>query len=248
MSKTQNEATNRQVLALQNTFGKAISRYMPTTEQADHLIGDNGDPTPIYEFVAKLFDQPADIPAYRQVKREWSKIYRKYFNFKLDFSNIFIPAYYNPDEYFVVIVAKGVTMNQAVVAMRKNFKVSLYTEDLDASVIKNDRVADKDYCILFRKNIEADEDLKNLSANDMLERSHIKCITLLERLLLEIYYFNKTNKHLDVDNVTLCSGSRHSDGYVPSVDFDSADDEVRVDWYDPIDARGILRSRAAFVD
>jgi hypothetical protein len=31
---------------------------------------------------------------------------------------------------------------------------------------------------------------------------------LLERLLYELKYFAETGKHLDIDNLTLCSGSR----------------------------------------
>ena len=56
-----------------------------------------------------------------------------------------------------------------------------------------------------------------------------KGITLEERLLLEIEYFKKTGKHLDVENWTLCSGSRYQDGYVPSAYWDG--DEFGVDWY-----------------
>jgi hypothetical protein len=221
---------------------------MPSFEQAEALIGDNGDPTPIYNLVAKLFSQPVENPLHRQVKREWSKIYRKWFGLKFDFSQVLVPDYYDPNQYFAVIVAKGTTMNQTVVAMRKKFKVWLYVDDLDGDVMKNDRVADRDYCVLFKKNVEADEDLKNLSADVLAEKENFKGITLLERLLLEILYFSRTNKHLDIDNVTLCSGSRYSDGNVPSVDFNSYDGKVSVDWYDPDDADDCLRSRAAFLE
>jgi hypothetical protein len=47
MSKTQDEATNRQVLALQNHLIKALSRYMPSSHRASELLSD---PTPISLF------------------------------------------------------------------------------------------------------------------------------------------------------------------------------------------------------
>ena len=79
---------------------------------------------------------------------------------------------------------------------------------------------DKDFPIpkktthYFRKEVEADEVHKNKSAND-LEKEGVKGITLRERLLLEIQYFKETGKHLDIKNITLCSGSRWSAGFVP---------------------------------
>jgi hypothetical protein len=51
-------------------------------------------------------------------------------------------------------------------------------------------------------------------------------ITLRERLLLELAYFDKTGKHLDINGVTFCSGSRGVAGSVPSVSWSGS--EVRV--------------------
>jgi hypothetical protein len=95
----------------------------------------------------------------------------------------------------------------------------------------------------FKANIEADEDLKNMSANE-LEKAGIEGITLRERLLLELQYFNKTGGHLGVENWTLCSGSRYSDGSVPSVRWDSSYDLLYVDWSAPDVSNDYLRSRA----
>lgn len=89
---------------------------------------------------------------------------------------------------------------------------------------------------------EADEDLKNKSAND-LEKEGIPGITLRERLLYELAYFNKTGQHLDVKNVTLCAGSRDSGGRVPRVRWGS--DELYVRWYAPGSRGDDLRSRRA---
>jgi hypothetical protein len=237
------DANNRQVIALQGLFGKALSAYMPNTKVADDLIHD---PSPIYNWVASLSKVPGENPMHRQVKREWQKIYKTWFGLKVNLSQVVIPAIYDPKKHWAIIVAKGTTTNAMVTDMRKKFKVYLYTEDLDASV-KNDRVADQDYCVLVKKNVEADPDLKNLSANVLADKENFKGITLLERLLLEVYYFSKTKKHLDNSNWTLCSGSRYSDGRVPSVSFGSVGSHVNVNWDDPDHADGDLRSRAVFL-
>jgi hypothetical protein len=96
----------------------------------------------------------------------------------------------------------------------------------------------------FKARIEADEEHKNKSTED-LEREGVEVITLRERLLLELDYFNRTKKHLDVKNITLCAGSRYSDGDVPSVGWNPDDRKLYVDWRLPDYARSSLRARAA---
>jgi len=55
-------------------------------------------------------------------------------------------------------------------------------------------------------------------------------------------YFRETGKHLDIQNVTLCAGSRSAAGNVPCVDWN--DGEVRVRYYDPGLADGDRRGRS----
>lgn len=106
---------------------------------------------------------------------------------------------------------------------------------------------DKDFPIpkkttrYFKKVVEADEELKGISVNELKEK-RIEGITLRERLLMELQYFKETNKHLDINNITLCSGSRFADGSVPCVRWGG--DELRVGWSHPDDQGDRLRSRA----
>ena len=82
------------------------------------------------------------------------------------------------------------TYNKVIQAMRKKFKVWVYTDDLDGAIDfskEQRRAIDKPYAVWVRANIEADPELKNKSANDL---GAMPAITLLERLLLEIFYFN----------------------------------------------------------
>jgi hypothetical protein len=57
----------------------------------------------------------------------------------------------------------------------------------------------------------------------------MKGITLRERIIMEIDYFKKTGKHLDIKGLTLCSGSRYSDGDVPCAFWFG--DGFKVRWY-----------------
>lgn len=132
---------------------------------------------------------------------------------------------------WTVPVVKGVTCNKVVEALRKiGVNMYLYVEDLDSEVTVNDRdPANGSYAVSFQPNIEADEKFKRMSANQLKAQNH-KGITLLERLLLELGYFLATGRHLDVENITLCTGSRDQDGFVPGVYFGSDCRELSVRW------------------
>jgi hypothetical protein len=194
----------------------------------------------IKAFAECLFD---DNKNSRQIKATWRSIYKKWFGLQKDFSDLQVPENYDSRKHFAVIVAQGPTKNQVVTGMRKRFQVSLYKEDLDASVIHNDRTAENgDYIVLFNRNVEADEEFKNLSANQLKTINH-KGITLMERLLLEILYFDRTKKHLDTSNWTLCSGSRYSGGHVPCVGWGSGYGKLCVFWCNSDNSDDDLRSR-----
>lgn len=154
---------------------------------------------------------------------------------------------------WMVVIPKGFTLNQVFHVMQSKMTVSSYIgDDLDARVPVNDRTSETDYAIFIRDRIEADEENKNLSANQIATKG-IKGMTLLERLLLELFYFWKKQTagesdldkmHLDVKNVTLCCGSRRSDGSVPCVSWGSDGREVYIDWCSPDGSDGSLRARA----
>lgn len=101
------------------------------------------------------------------------------------------------------------------------------------------------YAIALRDRVEADEENKNLSTNRCAARG-IDGITLLERLVLELWHWWKSKQHLDIYHGTLCSGSRYLDGFVPDVNF-SSNDKVDVSMCNPDydDDDELLRSRSA---
>lgn len=130
------------------------------------------------------------------------------------------------EDYWTINVPKGLTEAQAYQECVKLFPCWHSSYDFDDIV--SDRTSKKAYSIKVKANVEADENLKKLSANDLKEKG-IKGITLLERLVLEKDYFLKTGKHLDIGNVTICAGSRNSGGFVPFVGW--YDVKLRVSWY-----------------
>ncbi len=168
----------------------------------------------------------------------WQRFYKKFFNMRV---NVRIPEKQSGFGR-LILVPKGIMANQIFEVCQKNFSCWRYTEDLDEAIKgRNDRETTQDYAIWVRDTQEADEELKNLSA-DTLKEKNIKGITLLERLIFELKFWDETGRHLDEKNVTLCAGSRFSDGGVPHADW--RDSEFAVDWYSPQDAGSNLRARA----
>lgn len=171
----------------------------------------------------------------------WQNFYKEYFGIEEDFSDVDIPEH-REDFDRILIIAKGLSMNQVVEACRKHFKVWLYTKDLDKVVMENDRTSETSHAIRIRDRQEADEENRNKSV-DQLKSEGIPGITLLERLVFELFYFIETRgDHLDVENITLCAGSRYSDSLVPYVYW--YDGKLRIPWFSPGHAPSTLRSRS----
>lgn len=166
---------------------------------------------------------------------------------KIDFLTFRIPEKPVKGSWWPILVAAGLTYNQVVQMLRKKFPVWLWTEDLDKAIDlskEQRRAVDQPYVVWVKANVEADPDLANKSANDLVGQ---KMITLMERLLLEVLYFCAINsgQHLDIQNWTLCAGSRCQDGVVPGVSFRSHGVKVSVYWTRTVPAFDDLRARSA---
>ncbi len=176
-------------------------------------------------------------------RQEWQKFYQEVFGLTTDLSGVELKD--GPGGFgWAVFVAQGITLNQAYAKCRDRFpSSSTYGDDLDKAVPENERTAATAYAKRFRNRVEADEENKNLSANT-LTKEKIQGNTLLERLLLELWYNWRTGGgHLDLLNWTLCAGSRFHDGGVPCVGW--GDGQFQVSGYRPDYAGEYFRGRSA---
>lgn len=200
---------------------------------------DSLDPL-IDAFQQFVFGQDLDIDLWR----ETHKALRLEAEFSQVASGLVLP---DDKKLWYMPMGRSITSNKIVAGCRSGLgiKFSLYDEDLDSAVPKHDRDANRDgpYIIGFRRNVEADEEFANKSANMLAEVSH-KGICLPERLLLGAGYYVATGQHLDTRTWTLCTGSRFVDGSVPYVYFHPDDGRVYVDWYYPGTHDPNVRSRS----
>lgn len=173
-------------------------------------------------------------------KLEWEKLYKSFGEESIkdaDFDNDFTR---------LIVIKKGITLNAVLDECKKRFTVSCYWDDLDKSITQNDRMSNQEYSILIKDTIEADKKYENMSANK-IKGKDINGITLVERLLLEIKYFDETGNHLDINTITLCTGSRDSDGGVPCVYWNPDADRLGVYSSGPDDSGRRLCAREVVI-
>ena len=190
-------------------------------------------------------ENPFETPSYHNFINEWEKFYKKVFGLTVDLSQVRIPI---PRDGFnwLVVMLQGLTAQKLFDKCKELFGAWKWTDKSLNDILDQTKSVcssiNGHYAIWLRDRVEADEELRNRSANN-LQQDNVQGITLEERLLLELFYYWKTKKHLDIDNWTLCSGSRYDDGSVPSVGWGCFSDGLSVSWSSPDGARGSLRSR-----
>lgn len=147
------------------------------------------------------------------------------------------------DEYITLHMTSEMTPQYLFNECKKLFPIYSL---IDLSKVISERKGN--YTVSFKNSQEPDEENKNKSANDLKAEGN-PGITLEERLLLEIEYFKKTGKNLDVKNYTLCSASRFRDGDVPHVGFNPVGCEVYVfEWSPGACVGSFLLARSAVLD
>ena len=173
---------------------------------------------------------------------DWQNFYKKLFGTDYNFSNIRIPE--KSEGNWRLLIIADITLETLYAKCKELFPCWRWTnDDFDKIVAENERTAkDGSYAIWAKDEVEADENLKNKSAND-IKAIKLNTETFAERFVHELKFFQETGKHLDIKNITLCAGSRYSDGNVPSVRWHGSFSEMSVDWYDPGVAHGHLGSR-----
>lgn len=178
---------------------------------------------------------------------QWEKYYCDEHGIRVNLGPIMkaVSVAEHPEFSWPVFPIPKVGLNRAWAKCQDHYSCySVFGNDIERAMKEHQRNAGiSPYIVRFRPRVEADEENKNLSANQLKE-SNASCITILERILLEDFIWCLTGGfHLDMRNVTLCAGSRGSNGNVPSADW--LDCQFRVRGCNPDDAYVLLRARSA---
>ncbi|MES2930737.1 MAG: hypothetical protein V4665_03055 [Patescibacteria group bacterium] len=148
-------------------------------------------------------------------RTSWEKFYSYCFSLTEDFSSVVIPA--RPSgNWRLLIVGKGLTLKKATRALSDIFQVkNVIDGDLD-TVVYDIRAIPRPYALWVLDS--PDPEYMGWPAASV-DSARLTGMTLCERLLYEAVFYKETGVHPDLQTVTLCSGSRHSLGYVPCVRF-----------------------------
>ncbi len=153
-----------------------------------------------------------------EIRKDWEKFYKDEFEKEIDFREVIIPP--KPKgNYRLLFIAKGLT--PSVVFMVWKFKKAsyVYGKTID-SKIASGRCAVESYAIWAKDTREPDANFLGKSVNET-DPNMRNGITLLERMILESKFFAETGEHLDINGITMCSGTKDNDGNIPSVYTDT---------------------------
>lgn len=177
---------------------------------------------------------------------EWREMYWKIFKIDPCLDRIMMPEEKLGFGWAIPRVSE-IPINLLWEACKERWATYSYAGDnLEEAVPTNERHYLKGpYGIWVRDRREADEELKNTSA-DQIAKKGFATITLDERLALGLFFASRVSLglHLDVENVTWCTGSRYSDGRVPRVSWRPGARRLCVDACRPGRSGAGLRARA----
>jgi len=176
-----------------NFLGKLIKKNGHNTTTPDKKT-DTHENIKIDETIKVHENTKSEI----DLKSIWTKIYKNWFDKEVDFSNLVIPEIYDSERHFAIIVTEGMTIGEVARAMRNKFEIYFF-DNLEYVPTADDRIANKDYIVIFKKNIKAD-------SNNDPDEINLNKQTIIERLLLEIFYFDATGEHPEIDAKS-CNGS-----------------------------------------
>jgi hypothetical protein len=156
----------------------------------------------------------------------WKNFYQKE-GVDINIKSLNIPLKPTGD-WWIIIVAPEINYQKVLQMIRGNgIYLWRYTgNNLDKEIDwgkEQRREIKKPYAIWVKSDID-------INLCDIFD---YQAVTLLERLLLEIFYFNFLSRgnHIDTpSSITLCLGSRGTGGFVPYVIYSPSSNTVIIDW------------------
>lgn len=155
----------------------------------------------------------------RNVKRFWQRIYLEKFGLKVNFSKLIIPKIYDPQDYFIVLMPKNLSLEKILKVMEKEFGFWFYTDikNLKSIFDKKDLKVRKNSLAVFKRSIHPEIELINNEELSAFQKEK-KFINIIESTLLELMFFYQSGGHLDSEKETVCFSTVDLDGY-PAVTF-----------------------------
>ena len=142
---------------------------------------------------------------------DWQKHFVEVYGLTVDLSNVKLPPVRDGFGWGVVRIPELSTQRiwEKLVTQFKAHMSGHDNLDQDIDITQEARTtANGPYVIWVRDRVEADQEHKNCTAVGLAKQG-INCITLAERLALEVWFNWKTGRNLDQASMTLNAGSRY---------------------------------------
>lgn len=152
-------------------------------------------------------------------RAQWQAFYKRYFGLNVDFKDVVIPPLVSPG-YFerMIIIPKGLQISKVIKVLVKNFECNLGLLHIKPETLIEERTTKTSYAIRLHDSQEADLEEKNCPCQKYNSQ---ELITLTERLIFELKYFDETGNHLDLSSATICGASHNNYDYIPEVSYRS---------------------------
>lgn len=148
----------------------------------------------------------------------WQDFYRRHFNEDHNFSALSLPetaAGFGT----LIVVAKGLTPLRAAKRCAELFGVHWYAYNMDRNEghgpYGHSRIAHEDYALWLEDGVSCIEETEEAFQLATIQHRH-DGMTMLERLLLELKYFDETGEHpypsVSSENYLLCFGTWNENG------------------------------------
>lgn len=148
-----------------------------------------------------------------QILQEWKAFYQKYFRIDPDLSDISVPEYEDGFDR-ILVVAGGLTHQDVIEVMQRHFEmicVNVYVGNYYDHQILSIRDNIRSYAVRVRDTGTSGEYKKMATCVEKIPAMNdglaINDMTLLERLIYELKFYDETGGHLDVEGFTVCCGS-----------------------------------------
>lgn len=151
---------------------------------------------------------------------DWRNFYQRALGRKLVFSGISIPK--KPAGKWRLLIVPSVSLEEFRSKKKKKPVFKFCTkQSLDEIIVQNERTAQLGaYALWVKPEMSADDDLRNISADEIRASRVVATMTSLEAIVYTLKVLDETEegKKNCLRLSILCSGSRYIDGTVPRVD------------------------------
>jgi hypothetical protein len=171
---------------------------------------------------------PSITPEILSAIEDWQSFYKKYFNEEHEFSQVIFPDKPTNGDWRLLVIARGMKLGKLFEQWESTFHCRFH--DLHTNVIFEARTAKyTHYAIWVLSGATPDKEFWGQPYE--LADPERKSMTLTERIIFGLKYFDETGRHLDEKGGgTICSGTSSGLGTAPYLEGNPGNNTAVLFW------------------